>query len=63
MRNKISEEMVTFRAQSGLSQAKCAKGAGITIQTWNQIELGRQSPSRVTETKIRLFMYGKGAEA
>ena len=63
MKNKISDEMVVFRAQSGLSQAECAKRAGITIQTWNQVELGRQSPSRVTETKIRLFMYGKGAEA
>ena len=55
-KNIISGEMILFRAKCGLSQKECARRAGITVQTWNQIELGRQSPSRLTEAKIRLFM-------
>lgn len=52
----IREEMLRFRAKHNLSQPKCAKLAGITVQTWNQVELGQQNPSRLTEAKIRLAM-------
>ena len=61
MKNKICNEMVVFRAKHSLSQAECAKRAGITIQTWNQVELGQQTPSRLTEAKIRLVI-GDGEE-
>lgn len=56
MKNKICNEMVMFRAKHSLSQTECAKRAGITIQTWNQVELGQQTPSRLTEAKIRLVI-------
>lgn len=54
--NSISTDMILWRAKHRLSQTECAKRAGITLQTWNQIECGRQNPSRVTETKIRLVI-------
>ena len=54
--SNIKEEMLKFRAKYNLSQTKCAKMAGITVQTWNQVELGQQSPSRLTEAKIMQIM-------
>ena len=52
----ISTDMITYRAKHNLSQTECAKKAGITLQTWNQVECGRQNPSRLTEKKIRLVI-------
>ena len=52
----IQDEMMRFRANNNLSQEKAAKMANITLQTWNQVELGRQNPSRMTEAKIRLVI-------
>lgn len=52
----LQDEMMRFRAENNLSQEKSAKMAGITLQTWNQVELGRQTPSRLTETKIRFII-------
>lgn len=54
--SEISNEMLNFRARHKLSQVKSAKLAGITVQTWNQVELGQQNPSRLTEAKIRMAM-------
>lgn len=49
----LQEEMIRFRAKNNLSQTKACKMANITLQTWNQVELGNQKPSRMTESKIR----------
>lgn len=54
--NSISTDMIMYRAKHRLSQTDCANKAGITLQTWNQVECGRQNPSRVTEAKIRLII-------
>ena len=54
--NSISTDMIMYRAKHKLSQTECAEKAGISLQTWNQIECGRQKPARVTEVKIRLVI-------
>lgn len=51
----LADEMLMYRAANDLSQKESAERAGITLQTWTQIERGLQSPSRVTEAKIRLL--------
>ena len=60
--NSISTDMILWRAKHSLSQTECAKRAGITLQTWNQVELGQQTPSRLTEAKIRLVIGNEGGE-
>lgn len=52
----IGEEMLKFRAKENISQETAAKRAGITKQTWYTVENGIQTPSKLTETKIRIVM-------
>lgn len=49
----LQSEMLDFRARRNLSQEKSAILAGITKQTWYSVEKGQQTPSRLTERKIR----------
>ena len=49
----LAKEMLEYRAKMNLSQEKAALMAGITLQTWNQVEREMQNPSRLTEEKIR----------
>lgn len=56
--NSISKEMLQWRIDHILTQSDCAKKAGISLQTWNQIECGRQEPSKLTEKKIRMIIEG-----
>lgn len=51
----IGQEILEFRAKTGLSQREFAKRAGITAQTVWYIENGK-TPTKITETKIRLAM-------
>lgn len=48
----IKQEMIEYRGRNGLPMAKAAAEAGITIQTWMNVERGIQTPSRLTEAKI-----------
>ena len=57
----LQDEMLTYRAEQGLSQKECANRAKITLQTWMNVERGIQSPSRLTERKIKLLV-GKEEE-
>lgn len=54
--NELGEKMVVFRARNRLSQADLAKMCGCSLQTINSVENGTQSPSKVTEAKIRLIV-------
>lgn len=54
----LSEEMIEFRGRYNLTQQKAADMANITKQTWYGIENGIQTPSKLTESKIRLIMKG-----
>lgn len=52
----LAEEMVQYRARERISQRQLGERCGISLQTVNSIENGLQSPSKVTEAKIRLVI-------
>ena len=55
----ISEKMVEYRAKERISQAELAKRCGVSLQTINSIEMGHQTPSRVTLAKIEMVLKGE----
>lgn len=57
----LAEKMINFRAVNRISQKKLAEMCGISLQTVNYVESGKQAPSRVTEAKIRMIV-GKEEE-
>lgn len=52
----LAEEMIQYRARERISQRQLGERCGISLQTVNSIENGLQSPSKVTEAKIRLVI-------
>lgn len=52
----LAEEMTRYRAKNRLTQRDLAQAAGVTVQTICSVETGQQTPSRITEQKIRLAM-------
>ena len=57
--NKLAEDMVKYRARHKVSQASLAERCGVSVMTVNHIERGLQSPTAVTEAKIRLVIDEK----
>lgn len=55
----LAEEMVRYRAVHKLSQGDFAELCGINIMTVNHVERGLQSPTPLTEAKIRLVIENK----
>lgn len=55
----LQDKMLAYRAKENISQGELAARCGLTLATVNSIENGRQSPSRLTETKIRLIVDGE----
>lgn len=53
---RLTEDMLKYRAIKRMSQRSAADAAGISLQTWYSIEKGYQTPSKITETKIRLLI-------
>ena len=49
----LPDDMLNFRAKMDISQREAAAMANITPNTWNYIERGRQTASKVTEAKIK----------
>lgn len=58
----LAEKMVKYRAANRISQRELAERCGISLQTVNTIECGKQTPSRVTEAKILIVIDGKEEE-
>ena len=52
----LADAIVLYRAKHGLSQRKFAEKAGVSLQTICSMENGLQSPTRLTEAKIRLVL-------
>lgn len=52
----LSEDMVKYRAKERITQKELAERCGVSTQTINSIENETQSPSKVTEAKIRLVI-------
>ena len=57
---KLGQEILMYRAKNNISQQEMAKRCKVTRQTIINIENGIQEPSKLTEAKIRLVLYGKG---
>lgn len=58
----LSESILRYRAMHNLSQEEMAMRCNVTKQTIFNIEHGYQSPSKLTETKIRLVIEGDSDE-
>lgn len=56
--NKLINDVIYFRASHNLSQGKLAKLCKVSTQTIYSIENGLQTPSKMTEAKIRLVIGG-----
>ena len=56
---ELGELMVRYRAKERISQSELARRCGVSLQTINSVENGIQTPSKVTETKIRLVVEGE----
>jgi DNA-binding XRE family transcriptional regulator len=52
----LQERMVLYRARNRINQGELARLCGVTKQTINSIEQGKQEPSRVTLAKIELIV-------
>lgn len=58
---RLSEDMVNYRARHGISQSRLGELCGVNVMTINHIERGVQTPTTLTEAKIRLVI-GKQEE-
>lgn len=56
-RMSLSEDMLKYRANNNLSLQKFSKLCNITVQTANNVENGKQKPSKLTEQKIKNVIY------
>lgn len=52
----LAQEMINYRAKMRLSQGALAQKCGVSLQTINSVENETQTPSKVTEAKIRLVI-------
>lgn len=52
----LPEEMIRYRAKHNISQTKLGELCGVSVMTINYIERGLQSPTTLTEAKIRLVI-------
>lgn len=52
-------KMLAYRARNNISQAELGRRCGLTLMTINSIENGRQSPSKLTQAKIRMIVERK----
>ncbi len=55
----LQKDMVTYRAKESISQRELARRCNLSAQTVNSVENGLQTPSKMTETKIRLVIGEK----
>lgn len=52
----LSEKMLMYRAKHNLSQAKLAELCGVSVMTINAVERGLQTPTSLTEAKIKMVV-------
>lgn len=58
----LQELMINYRAKERISQAKLAERCGVSMQTIHSVETGQQTPTRLTEAKIRLVVEEQKGE-
>lgn len=52
MAGTLQEKMLAYRARERISQTELARRCGLTLQTINSIENGKQNPSKTTLIRI-----------
>ena len=52
----LQDRMIEYRAKERITQGQLAEKCGISCQTLNSIEQGKQAPSKVTLAKIELVI-------
>ena len=58
----LSEEMLSYRAKHRISQSELAERCGLSTQTVCSVETGQQTPSKITELKIRMVINEEDGE-
>lgn len=58
----LSEKMMWYRAEHGLTQQQFADMCGLSKMTICQIETGVQKPSKITQMKILIVLGGNTNE-
>ena len=58
----LANRMIEYRAKHRVTQKALGAMCGITTQTVNYIESGRQTPSKVTKAKIELVIGKEQSE-
>ena len=56
----LQDAMARYRAERNIGQAQAAHDAGISLQTWCNVERGVQNPSRLTAAKIKILLEKGG---
>lgn len=59
MSEELRKAMIEYRAKHNLSQQKMAEKCNISLQTYNSVEGGTQTPSELTRAKIELIVKGE----
>lgn len=52
----LQDRMIEYRAKERITQGQLADRCGVSYQTLNSIEQGKQEPSKVTKAKIELVI-------
>lgn len=52
----LQQRMIEYRARERISQTELADRCGVSYQTINSVENGKQDPSKITVAKIELVI-------
>ena len=52
----LQERMIEYRAKERITQNELAERVGVTVQTINSVENGKQDPGKITVAKIELVI-------
>ena len=58
----LIDQMIRYRAKHKINQSELAERCGLSKQTISSVETGQQTPSKMTEAKIRLVVEGDGED-
>ena len=58
----LADEMIRFRAKKKIGQKEFAEMCGLSVQTICCIETEKQTPTKITEAKIRLVIEENNEE-
>ena len=62
MSENLANDMVRFRAKKRIGQKELADMCGLSVQTICSIETEKQTPTKITEAKIRLVIDAEETE-